>query len=319
VKIAITGANGFVGKAVVRAAQMQGHVVVSLVRAPSGLPGEQIIADLNSGSLDPALFAGCDAVIHLVARTHISNDRAADPLAAYRKINVDGTGKILAAAALAGVAHIIYMSSVKAAGERTVLGRPLTAQSSPHPEDAYGITKLEAENLVRSYCNERGMGWTIIRPPLVYGPGVQANFARLISFAARGIPLPLAGIANRRSIIYVGNLADATIRALSEKNAQNQTLMLCDNTVSTAALVRVIAKHLSARDRIFAVPPILFGVLRRLPKMARLLDRLIGSLEIDPQPSMRLMNWSPPVDTDEAIRRTVARWTSDKEGRSNHD
>lgn len=314
-RIAITGANGFVGKAMVRVAITQGHSVRSIVRKPTGLPNERIVGDISVETIDPTIFTDIDAVIHLVARTHITGESADASSEAYRLINVVGTQKALEAAAAAGVKYFVYISSVKAAAESTEIGQALTSEFTPNPKDAYGKTKLEAEQLVQKFCEENRMNWVILRPPLVYGPGVEANFARLIACVARGVPLPLRGVKNRRSIVYVDNLADASIRSLSEIGAQNKIVMLCDNTLSTADLLRAIAYPLVKPARLFLFPETLFRILRYVPKMQPLLDRLTGSLEIDPAPAMRLLNWTPSVSIGDGMQQTVAQWLADNKGR----
>jgi nucleoside-diphosphate-sugar epimerase len=258
VKFAVTGANGFLGRAVVKAIAAQGSDALPLVRSASGMANECVIGDFSDSQPNADLLKGVDVVIHLAARTHVTRETASDPLGAYRRVNVQGTRHLLAAATQASVRRFVYMSSVKAVGERTQVGAPFTPLTIPEPEDAYGITKLEAEHEVMSTCERSAMAWTIIRPPLVYGPGVRANFARLITLVAQGVPLPLRGVNNRRSIVYVDNLASATVAAAETKAAGNELLMICDDTLSTADLISEIARQLTRPARLFTVPNTIF-------------------------------------------------------------
>jgi nucleoside-diphosphate-sugar epimerase len=308
VKFAVTGANGFLGRAVVRTITGQGNESLPLVRTASGMANECVIGDLSDSQPNADALRGVEVVIHLAARTHVTRETSSDPLGAYRRVNVQGTRNLLATAAQAGARRFVYMSSVKAVGERTQAGAPFTPLTIPAPEDAYGITKLEAEQEVMSACERSGMAWTIIRPPLVYGPGVSANFARLIKLVAQGVPLPLRGVYNRRSIVYVDNLASATLAAAQAEAAENKLLMICDDTLSTAELVSGIAQQLARPARLFTVPIMVLRAARHVPVVSRIVGRLTDSLEIDAGSSMRLINWTPGTTTTKALHKTVAQW-----------
>lgn len=304
-KVAVTGANGFVGRAVLARLAELGHEARALVRRPAGLRGEVVMGTLDGSAIAPEALGGADVVVHLAARTHVLDDTAADPAAAYRRVNVDGTRALLDAALAARVQRFVYMSSVKAAGEMSLPGEPLTAKSEPRPEDDYGITKLEAEHLVRQRCEAAGIAWTIIRPPLVFGPGVGANFERMISAVGSGFPLPLGSVRNRRSIIYVENLADATVAACRAEGAANQVLMLADQTLPLPELLRAIASAQGRRVRLFPVSPAFLRLAGRLTGKSGEVQRLCGSLEIDPKPAMALLDWAPRISFEEAIYATV--------------
>lgn len=304
-KAAVTGASGFVGRAVLHALGQAGHEAVALVRSAPPGTGARAIGDLADGPIDPAVLGAADTVIHLAARTHVTDETMSDAMAAYRATNVTGTGHLVDAAVAAGVTRFVYMSSVKAVGERTIAGRPMTPETTPRPEDPYGITKLEAEALVRERCNAAGIAWTILRPPLVYGPGVKANFDRLIALVERRLPMPLASIRNRRSIVYVDNLADATVAAAVAPGTRNRILTLCDDTLSTPDLIRAVAEALGIKPVLLPFPPALLTLAGQITGRTAMVDRLAGSLEIDPRSSMAAADWQPQIDTHQGLRRTI--------------
>lgn len=305
-RVVVTGPTGFVGRAVLARLARDDHQATPLVRRFHGLPGEVVIGELGLSELDVHAFAGASAVIHLAARTHILNDRESDPRAAYRRVNVAGTNAVLSAAIAARVQRFVFVSSVKAAGERTAPDLPMTSASTPRPEDDYGITKLEAEALVRDRCQAAGIEWCILRPPLVYGPGVAANFERMMSAVSKGLPLPFGAIRNRRSIIYVHNLADAIVNACSAPGAAGEILMLADRTLSLPELLEAIASAQGRGLRLLPVPPALLRLIGKVMGRSGEVDRLCGSLEIDSSPSFAQLNWTPPIPFDAAIRATVA-------------
>lgn len=304
-KVAITGANGFVGQAVYRRMQADGHVPLAIVRAPSGISGEVVSGDLAQARFVPGQLDGIDAVIHLAARTHVMDETAPDALGAYRAANVEGTRAILDAAIAAGAKRFVFMSSVKAMGERTQPGAPFTPETTPRPEDAYGVSKLEAETLVRERCEAAGVEWTILRPPLVHGPGVKANFARLVALVARQLPLPLGSLRNRRSIVHVDNLAAAAVQACQAPGAANRLLLIADATLSTPELIRAIATAAGVRARLVQIPPMLLNLAGRLTGKQAMVERLCGSLELDVAASWEALGSTPDLPPDAAIRQTV--------------
>lgn len=292
-KIAVSGANGFVGRSVLSELAANGHVAVPLVRRASDLAGEVITGDLSDGYLSAANIAGCDVIIHLAARTHVMKEMASDPMAEYRRINVEGTDRLLDAAIEAGVRRFVYMSSVKAIGESSLPGQPLGPDTPPRPEDAYGHSKLEAEALIKERCEAAGMEWVIVRPPLVYGPGVKANFERLVAWVHRGIPLPFARIDNRRSFVDVRNLADATVLAATIDAAAGEAFMVCDTTLSTPQLTRAIGTAISRPPRLIPVPPSLLRFAARITGTGPAIDRICGSLELDATQAIDILGWQP--------------------------
>jgi nucleoside-diphosphate-sugar epimerase len=307
-KIAVSGANGFVGRRVLQWIERAGHVAVPLVRKSSGLPAEVVVGDLGVSALPDTALAGADAVIHLAARTHIVRDAAVDPVAVYRHSNVASTAHLLDAAFAAGVTRFVYISSIKASGEWTLPGAPFTADTPPRPEDAYGTSKLEAEELVRTRCAEADVTWTILRPPLVHGAGAKGNLDLLIRAVASGIPLPFAGLNNRRSMVHVDNLADAIGRAATMEAAAGQILLVSDMTLSTPELTRAIATALGRRARLVPVPGWAARIIGRLTGRQTQIDRLWGSLEIDPAHASTVLGWHPPTDPTTALSDTVDAW-----------
>jgi UDP-glucose 4-epimerase len=247
---------------------------------------------------------GCDAVVHLAARVHVMRDSAADPLAAFRAVNVDGTLNLARQAAAAGVKRFVFLSSIKVNGEGSEV--PYLESDSPAPLDPYAISKWEAEQGLREIAAQTGMEVVILRPPLVYGPGVKANFARLIRAVERGWPLPLGAIDNRRSLLFLGNLVDAIRLCLEHPAAANRTYLLSDGEdVSSAELVRRLAKAMGKPARLLPVPAWAFGLAGRLLGRRQEVARLLGSLTVDSSAIRRELGWVPPYTLDQGLALTV--------------
>ncbi|MDP2323544.1 MAG: NAD-dependent epimerase/dehydratase family protein [Gammaproteobacteria bacterium] len=306
--ILVTGASGFVGRVVCDRLERDGYRVRRVLR-----PGHSRRESLDIGIEDigPATdwsraLSGVDAVVHLAARVHIMRDTAADPLAAFRHTNVAGTEVLARAAARAGVRRFIFVSSVKVNGERTE-GRPFTEHDAPGPEDAYGISKWEAEQRLAEVAADTGMAVTVLRPPLMYGPGVKGNFLALVRAVSSGWPLPRASIRNARSLLYVGNLADAVALCLRGSRPGRQTYLLSDGEdVSTPDLVRRLAVALDRPARLLPVPAGLLRLGLRLTGRGSAYDRLAGSLQVDSSAITRELGWRPPHTLDAGLRETVA-------------
>lgn len=305
-KVAVSGATGFVGKAVLRRLSSQGDRPVPIVRVAAGLPDEVVTGDLGVARIDPAKLAGAECVIHLAARTHVINETATDAGAAYMLANVEGTRALVDAAIAAGVRRFVFMSSAKAMGESTAPGAPFNIRSPARPQDDYGRSKLAAEELVRARCGDAGIDWVIIRPPLVYGPGVKGNLDRLVSLMARRIPLPLGAIANRRSMVHVDTLAEATVRACVAPGAANRELLIADATVSTTDLLRAMADALGTKARLIPVPARLLAALARVAGRTAESGRLLGSLELDTRDSFAALGWTPTLSLGEGLRSMVS-------------
>jgi nucleoside-diphosphate-sugar epimerase len=305
-KVAVIGAGGFVGQPVTRRLLSEGVDVRPIVRTPGGLPGERTIADVDEADWD-ALLEGMDAVIHLIARVHIVNDRAENPLADNRRINTAGTLKIAEAAARAGVKRFVFVSTVKVNGENNIPSKPFTADEEPTPLDAYGISKREAELGLLALSERTGMEVTVVRPPLVYGPRVRANFLSMMKLVRRGVPLPFGRVTgNRRSMVGIDNLVDLIVTLLRHKNAPGQIFFASDgHDVSTRELLSMLAAAMGRKARLVPMP---VGLMRAAAKVAgkgATAQRVLGSLQVDITKTRQLLDWTPPVSVEEGLRRTV--------------
>ena len=309
-KILVTGANGFVGKSLSAELFVQGHTVQAAVRtkvAPIDNVETTIVGEVNGNTDWSQSLAGVSTVVHLAARVHIMRDSAADPLAEFRAVNVFGTLNLARQAAAAGVRRFVFLSSIKVNGEHTDLGSPFNADQTPAPQDAYGISKHEAELGLRGIAAETGMQVVIIRPPLIYGAGVKANFASLLRVVRRGVPLPL-GLAthNRRSFVSLNNLVDFIITCIHHPNAANQTFLVSDNEdVSTADLLRRMAVALGVPARLIPVPLCVLSVSAKLLCKADVAQRLLGNLQVDIAKNKTLLGWQPPFTLQQGLKLTV--------------
>jgi nucleoside-diphosphate-sugar epimerase len=306
----VTGATGFVGRAVCARMMQQGLPVVMVTRVPMPQPGVRSVA---VGEIGPdtdwrAALAGCGAVLHLAARVHVMREVATDAIGEFRRTNVEGTLALARQAAMAGVRRFVYVSSIKVNGEETAPGRPFKAQDTPAPEDAYAMSKFEAEQGLRALCADTGMEFVVIRPPLVYGPGVRANFATMMRWVARGLPLPLGAItANRRSLVGVDNLVDLLITCVSHPAAAGQVFLASDGEdLSTADLLKRIGIALGRPARLLPVPEAWLRIAARLIGRPGIAQRLCGSLQLDIGHTCQTLGWSPPVTVDEGLRRAAS-------------
>jgi nucleoside-diphosphate-sugar epimerase len=310
--IAVTGAGGFVGQALLQAiATAPGLEARGLFRtmphAVNPAVDARLLGDLAAASDLGAALAGVRTVIHAAARTHVLDDTAADPEAAYRRTNVEGTRNLARAAAAAGVKRLVYVSSVKVNGEQTSIDRPFTEADAPAPEDAYGRTKWEAEQLLASFAGQHGLEIVILRPPLVYGPGVKGNLARLMRLVARGVPLPLGSVRNRRSMIGLDNLVSAILVAAEHRSVAGRTFLVSDqHDLSTPDLIRLIAAAQGRPARLLPFPPQLLGAVATLAGRGGEIARLTGSLAVDSNAFSRATKWQPVVPVREEIARMVA-------------
>jgi nucleoside-diphosphate-sugar epimerase len=306
--VLVTGAGGFVGRALCEALAASGRPFRACVRRPHpDLPGAVAVGEIGPDTDWRAALEDVDAVAHLAARTHVMRETAADPLAEYRRINVLATERLARSAAARGVRRLVFVSSVKVNGEST-RERPFTEDDPPQPEDAYGATKWEAEQLLHRVAGESGIEIVVLRPPLVYGPGVKGNFLRLMDLVARGVPLPLGRVTNRRSLIYVGNLADAIARALAAPQAAGRTYLVSDGEdVSTPELARAIARALGVRPRLLPAPAALLELGAALTGRRAQAARLLGSLQVDGSRIRRELDWRPPFSLARGLAAT-AEW-----------
>ncbi len=281
------------------------------MRSPGQLSagGETVIVGAIDGDTKWAdALRGVDTVIHLAARVHVMKDKSADPLTEFFKVNLYGTSNLAQQAASAGVKRLVYVSSIKVNGEQTSDTQSFSELDEPDPQDPYAISKLQAEQVLHSISRETGLEVVIIRPPLVYGPGVKGNFLKLLTAIDKGIPLPLAGARNARSLVYVGNLVDALVSCATSPAAGGQTYLASDGgDISTAMLVENIARALGRNNKSFYLPP---GLLRRVAAMlgrAAQVDRLFGSLRINDSKIRSELGWVPPYTMEQGLRDT-AEW-----------
>ena len=253
------------------------------------------------------MLAGANTVIHLAARVHVMNDTAPDQLAEFRKINVHGTKNLALAAVAHGVKRFVYISSVKVNGELTLPKKAFTEKDATHPSDPYAVSKYEAEIALRQIASKTGMEVIIIRPPLIYGPGVKANFAALLRAVARGVPLPLGAIHNLRSLVGVGNLTDFILACMTHPAAANQTFLVSDGEdLSTAALVRHMAQAMGRPAHLLPIPPWLLQAGGTVLGKHAAVQRLCSNLQVDIRKAHDLLGWTPPISVDEGLRRTIA-------------
>ncbi len=304
--ILVTGSTGFIGKPLCRALVEMGATVRGSSRQGGAHPVPGVAPVRIGDPLDrPAVRAaveGADAVVHLAARVHVMRENAADPLAEFRRVNVEASRGLAEEAAAAGVPHLVLASTVKAVGEETAV--PWTEDTPPQPADPDGISKLEAELALRALAGQRRLGVTVLRLPLVYGPEVKGNMRRLFALVDRGLPLPFAAVRNRRSMLYVGNLAAAATVVLERPPAAFRSFFvtdLCD--LSLPELIRLIAGALGRPARLLPVPP---GMLRLVLPSAEA-GRLIGSLVVDASSLTRATGYRPPFTVEEGLRAT-AEW-----------
>lgn len=323
--VLVTGANGFVGTALVARLSEAGFRVRTATRSQYALLDNIVVRDigpstdwqfaLNNSSVghDPV-----DAVVHLAARVHVMSDRGASSIDEYRRVNTEGTVRLAAQAAGSGVRRFVFVSTVKVNGEGYCGKRAsaYTEESVPRPEDDYGVSKWEAERALTELSAKKDMDVVIVRPPLVYGPHVGANFLRLVRLVERGIPLPLRSVRNRRSLLYIGNFVDALRVCVEHPSAANQTYLLSDGEpVSSPGLVAALANALGAPLRTLPLSPRALRFLGTLLGKRAEIDRLICSLEVDGSKICRDLSWAPPYDFHEGIRATVEWYRQSLSGR----
>tara|TARA_R110001583_G_scaffold149372_1_gene301460 strand:+ start:21208 stop:22152 length:945 start_codon:yes stop_codon:yes gene_type:complete len=302
-KYLITGAGGFVGSALLPVLGRRVSVVIGTC-AHHGVRSYNLRINRSTDFTD--CLENIDCVIHLAARVHVMNDGDVDLLQAYRDVNVEGTLNLARQAAAAGVRRFVFVSSIKVNGENTN-GRPLFNEcDAPNPLDAYGISKLEAEIGLRELATSTGLEVVIIRPPLVYGAGVRANFLSLLKLADSRIPLPFSLVSNVRSMIYVENLVDFIILCCTHPKATSQTFLVADQkSLSLAELMTLIRTSMGRKTQLWPLPSFLFRLFGVILGKSKIVDRLVGNLEVDSSYAMKLLNWSPPFSVEQGIKVTV--------------
>jgi UDP-4-keto-D-QuiNAc 4-reductase len=305
-RVLVTGATGFIGRHLVTALDARSANVKAAVRRSAPFPASVQIAAIDdigpATDWRPAL-ENCDAVVHLAARVHVMRDSAADPLTDYRLVNADGTLALAAQAQAAGVRRFVFVSSIK----ESPPGRAFTEQDPAAPVDAYGISKAEAETRLLALANNSDLEVVIIRPPLVYGPGVKANFLSMAHWVSRGLPLPFGAlVTNRRSFVALDNLIDLIVLSLQHPAAANQIFLAADGEdLSTAELLARTARALGRPARLVPIPVSLLNAVAQLLRRPDIMKRLAGSLQVDISKARNALGWQPPVSVDEGLRRAV--------------
>ena len=301
-RVLITGAGGFIGRKLCSVFENDGSEVVPVFRASQSGPGKTI--DATTDWTD--VLGGIDVVVHLAAKVHVMDDGEPGDLASFREINVNGTRNLATQAAGSGVKRFVYLSSIKVNGERTDI-EPFKANQAAKPEDAYAISKLEAEVALRENEEETGMEVVIIRPPLVYGPGAKGNLAALARMIKKGIPLPLGALNNRRDLVSIYNLCDLIRLCSLHTAAAGRTFLVCDGeSISTADLIRHMAKGLDRKARLFFVPiwalKFAAGIFGKTDKI----EKLTGNLQINMSATREILDWRPPLTVAESFQKMYA-------------
>lgn len=311
VRALVTGVTGFVGAALLARLWSDGVACVAALRhqAVLGLTGvlQSEIGDITPITQWAHALQGVDVVVHLAARVHVMFDATADPLAEFRRINVYASLNLARQAAECGVRRFVFVSSVKVNGEATEVGAFFSADDIPVPSDPYGVSKMEAELGLRAIAAQTGMEVVIIRPPLIYGPGVKANFAALMRAVQRGWPLPFGAVHNQRSLVALDNLVDFIVVCMTHPQAANQTFLVSDGQdLSTNELVRGIARASGVPARLLPVPVWAMRAAGAFFGKKEAIQRVTGNLQVDISKTNRLLGWVPPVSVEEGLRRAVA-------------
>jgi len=313
-KILVTGANGFVGAHLVEHLAVVGHDVVEAVRRPgtAALRGREVVVGTVGRSTDwSQALTGCDAVVHLAARVHVMNDTSPDPAEDFRETNARGTRRLAQACVRAGVPRLVFLSSVKVNGEATA-GRPFSVDDAPAPVDPYGVSKAEAEQLLRAETHGTATTPVVVRTPLVYGPGVGGNVATCLRLVSRGVPLPLALVRNSRRMMSVTGLARLLERAATDPAAAGALVMAADEApVSTPDLLRHLAAGMGRRSLLLPVPVAALRLGARALGATAVVDRLTGSLDVRPGSTASSFDWRSGSDPETDLRAT-GRWFADQ-------
>ena len=308
--ILVTGATGFVGSALVARLVRDGLETRACVRRndapmPDGIHIAQVVGLTADADWSSALI-GVATVVHAAARVHVMDDTAADPLTEFRRVNVQGTLQLARQAAVAGVRRFVFVSSIKVNGEATQPGHPFTADTTPAPLDPYGVSKMEAEQGLREIAMQTGMEVAIIRPPLVYGPGVKANFQTMMRWLIRNVPLPLGATGNSRSLVALDNLVDLIVTCADHPSAASQTFLVSDGEdLSTTQLLQRMGQALGKSAWLIPVPANCLRLAAATVGKQAVAQRLCGSLQVDIEKTRQLLGWSPPLTVDQGLKKAA--------------
>ncbi len=307
--VLVTGASGFVGEAVILQLLLdKKYRPIAASRGATRLCGLCPVRAFDLTRLDSLpVLDDVAVIVHAAARVHIMNEIAADALAEFRKFNVEGTLKLAQHAAASGVKRFIFVSSIKVNGEYTVAGKPFYADDQPNPQDPYGVSKYEAEEGLRRLSRDTGMEVVIIRPPLIYGPGVKANFLSMLRWLDKGVPLPLGAIANQRSLVSIGNLTSLILTSIDHPAASNQTFLVSDGQdLSTTQLLRRLSGALGKSARLWPIPESWLKTAASMLGKQDVAIRICGSLQVDIGKNRELLGWNPPDNMETAMGQTAS-------------
>ncbi len=311
--ILLTGASGFVGSALLDKIHLSGKNIRPVVRNISQLPNKKNLCWKEIGAIDSCTnwldsLNNIEVIIHAAARVHVMNDSSLDPLSEFRHVNVVGTRNLALQAVEAGVKRFVYLSSIKVNGELTQSNSCFTSEDSVNPQDPYGISKWEAEQALIQIASDTGLEVVIIRPPLVYGPNAKGNFASMVKWLRRGVPLPFGSIDNRRSLVGLDNLCDLILRCVDHPAAAGQTFMVSDDEdLSTTELLKRTAFAMGIKSRLINVPQPLLQFSADIFGRGDFAQRLFGSLQVDIAKTKDILSWKPPLSVDEGLKRAVSR------------
>jgi nucleoside-diphosphate-sugar epimerase len=306
--VVITGANGFVGERLCDALSAIGCPLLGTVRAGAvnlAFPAMDI-GEINGDTDWSLALRSATTVVHLAARVHVMKERLVDPVSAFFAVNVEGTLNLARQAAASGAKRFVYVSSIKVNGERTQPGFPFTEKDEAKPKDDYALSKLEAERGLRLISVETGMDLVIVRPPLIYGPGVKANMAALVTAVQKGWPLPLGAVDNRRSLIAIDNLVDFLMICITHPMAVDQTFLVSDDhDLSTTELIQGISRAANLPDRLIPIPVAVLKYIGRMVGKFDAISRLCDNLQIDSSKARTMLDWTPPISVKEGLRRVI--------------
>ncbi len=315
--IAVTGGSGFVGSAVISELSHQKIKGIALSRKKLTLPSNFSyvkIPEIGTQTSYGNSLSGVDCIIHCAARVHVLNEHISNPISEFREVNTFGVLNFAKQAIAAGVKRFIFISSIKVNGEKTDNGKYFFANDSPHPTDPYGISKLEAEHGLIELSKKTGLEVTIIRPTLVYGPGVKANFESMMKWLSCGVPMPLGAIRNKRSLVYIENLTSLILICIEHKKANREVFLVSDdNDISTPQLLSLLAKTLGVPNRIVSVPIRVLEIAALIIGRKDLVIKLCSSLRVDITKTKELLDWEPPISIGRGLRETAKFYMTNKE------
>ncbi|MEZ9699210.1 UDP-glucose 4-epimerase family protein [Vibrio sp. 10N.261.46.E12] len=306
-KLLVTGSTGFVGSRFAKLAQECQWEVLPVVRKAAQIqPNSLVVSSIDSSTDWSGAFDGVDCVVHCAARVHQMNESEQDALAAYREVNTLGTLTLARQAADAGVKRFVFVSSIKVNGELSELDSPFDPDLSHTPQAPYGLSKYEAEIELAQLAKDTGLDIVIIRPPLVYGPGVKANFLSMMRLIDKGIPLPFGAIKNQRSLVYLDNLCDLILTCCEHPSAPGRTFLVSDdNDVSTTQLMQIIAQTMGKSSRLIPIPMSWIQLGASVLKKQQVAQRVCGNLQVEIGLTKDILGWKPPVTFEQGIKRTV--------------